>query len=87
MGLRVILLKKISTSGKDVVLVIDVKGAKQVKGKYPDSVSIFILPPSIEELKKRLKNRGTESEEEIKKRIEIASWEEKAGSKITTIML
>lgn len=69
-------VEKNLTSGKDVVLVIDVKGAKRVKEKYPDSVSIFILPPSMEELKKRLQNRGTESEEEIEKRIEIADWEE-----------
>jgi guanylate kinase len=63
--------------GKDIVLTVDVKGAKQVKEKYPDSVSIFILPPSIKELEKRLKDRETESEEEIEKRMEIASWEKK----------
>ncbi len=70
-------VEKNLTFGKDVVLVIDVKGAKRVKEKYPDSVFIFILPPSMEELKRRLQDRGTESEEEIEKRIEIADWEEK----------
>lgn len=64
------------SSGKDVLLTIDVKGAKQVREKYPDSVSVFIHPPSMEELKKRLKDRKTESEEEIEKRMEIASWEQ-----------
>lgn len=64
------------SSGKDVVLVIDVKGAKQVREKCKDCVSIFILPPSIEELKQRLINRETETEEEIAKRMEIVSWEQ-----------
>ncbi len=68
--------KKLSC-GKNVVLVIDVKGAKHVKEKCPDSISIFFVAPSIEELKQRLENRGTETEEEIQKRIEIATWEEK----------
>ena len=70
-------VQKNLSSGKDVLLVIDVKGAKQVKEKYPETVSFFFTAPSLEELKKRLQNRGTESDEEISKRIEIASWEEK----------
>lgn len=61
--------------GKEVVLEIDVAGAMQVKKLVPDSVLIFILPPSKEALYERLKGRGTETEEVIKKRIETANKE------------
>ncbi len=63
------------SAGKDIILSIDVKGAKNVMGLYPESVSIFILPPSQEVLKERLENRATDTEEEIKKRLEEASRE------------
>ena len=69
-------VKKTLEAGKDVILIIDVKGAKQVKEKYPGSISIFLLPPSVEELKKRLRNRETEGEEETERRLGIASWEQ-----------
>lgn len=58
--------------GKTVILKIEVQGAASIKKLYPDSVSIFILPPSIEELEHRLRARGTENEEDVKKRLEIA---------------
>lgn len=61
--------------GKEVILEIDVKGAMQVKKKVPDAVLIFILPPTKETLYERLKGRGTETEEVIKKRIETANEE------------
>ena len=54
--------------GKDVILEIEMKGALQVKANYPKSVLIFVLPPSIAELKKRLASRGRESMEEIELR-------------------
>ncbi len=54
--------------GRDVILEIEMKGALQVKKSYPKSVLIFILPPSIPELKKRLVARGTETEEQIELR-------------------
>ena len=47
-------VKKLLASGKDVILAIDVKGATKIKKLCPDSIFIFILPPSLEELKKRL---------------------------------
>ena len=64
-----------------VLLEIEVEGAKQIKDKYPESLSIFILPPSKEELERRIRNRGTEKEEAINRRLsrstyEIASSEE-----------
>jgi guanylate kinase len=63
--------------GKDVILIIDVKGAKRIKEKYSDSISFFFRTPSVDELKKRLRKRGTETKESLARRIEIADWEEK----------
>jgi len=62
-------------SGKDVLLEIDIQGALKVKQQYPEGVFIFILPPSMEELKKRIINRGTESEESLIRRFESAYHE------------
>ena len=61
-----------TSSGISVILDIDVQGFKQVKQTSQDNVSIFILPPSLEELEQRLFNRGSESAESIKKRLENA---------------
>ena len=60
---------------RDVLLLIDVQGAKQVKATKPDAVFIFLAPPSKEELKKRLIRRGTESPAEIEKRYRVATRE------------
>lgn len=61
--------------GKIVILKIEVQGAQQIKNLYPDAVGIFILPPSMDELENRLRSRGTEDEEDIQKRLEIAKNE------------
>lgn len=61
--------------GNDVILEIEVQGAEQVMKKVPETLSIFILPPSLAELKKRLKNRGTDSEEVINRRVKEAEKE------------
>ena len=58
-----------------VLLEIEVEGAKQIKDKFPDSLSIFILPPSKEELEKRIRNRGTEKEEAINRRLSRSTYE------------
>lgn len=58
-----------------VVLIIEVEGAKNVKTRYPASLCVFIVPPSLEALRERLKNRGTESDEEIEERLAIAARE------------
>jgi guanylate kinase len=62
-------------SGKDVILDIDVQGARQVKSKMKDTRAIFILPPSFTELERRLKSRMLEPEEVIRRRLEIAKRE------------
>ena len=61
--------------GIDVILEIDVQGALQVKKSYPEGVFIFILPPSIEELKNRIKARGSETEETMARRLGTALQE------------
>ena len=58
-----------------VLLDIEPKGARQVKDTAPDAVLIFIMPPSMEELERRLRGRGDTSEEQIKLRMERAVWE------------
>ena len=58
-----------------VLLEIEVEGAKQIKDKFPDSLSIFILPPSKEELERRIRNRGTEKEESINRRLSRSNYE------------
>lgn len=62
-------------AGSDVVLEIEVQGGGQIKQKCPDCVSVFILPPSVGELEHRLRDRGTESEEAIQKRLQAARQE------------
>ena len=61
--------------GKDVLLLIDVQGAKQVKKMRPDAVFIFLTPPSKAELRRRLKKRGTDPWREITKRMRVATRE------------
>ncbi len=61
--------------GKTVILVIEVKGAANIKKIYPGSLSIFVMPPSEEILENRLRGRNTESEEDIIKRLNIAKSE------------
>lgn len=61
--------------GSDVVLEIDWQGAQQVRRLFPDAIGIFILPPSLEELGRRLFNRGQDSEEVIRRRLAAASAE------------
>ena len=58
-----------------VLLEIEVEGAKQIKEKFPEALSIFLLPPSKAELEKRIRNRGTEKEEAIYRRLSRANYE------------
>ncbi len=62
-------------SGHDMILEIDVNGAKQIREKMPDAVSIFIMPPSYRELERRLIGRGTDAMEIIEKRLSSALGE------------
>ena len=59
-------------SGLDVMLKIEVEGYLQIKKLFPDCVTIFVLPPSLEELERRLSSRGTESPEVVRQRLNRA---------------
>lgn len=63
------------SEGKDVILEIEMQGGLHVKEQFPDALLIFLTPPSVEELKQRLYGRGTETQEEIKKRLNHAEEE------------
>ena len=61
--------------GKDVILEIEVQGALQVKNKFPEGIFIFLLPPSLNELRERIVHRGTEDEQTILRRLGVAREE------------
>ena len=67
--------------GEDVLLEIDIQGALNVMAKKPDGVYIFLLPPSLDELRNRIKNRGTESPETFARRFQSAVTEIETGRK------
>lgn len=62
-------------AGKNVILEIEVQGAMKVRSHYPEGVYIFVLPPSMQELRKRLTERGTEAPEVVEERLGTAAWE------------
>lgn len=71
-GTRGDIVEEMRNKGKDVILEIEVQGAMNVMKKCPEAISIFILPPSVRELERRLRKRGTEKEEVIAERLEKA---------------
>lgn len=72
-------VERLLLAGKDVLFDIDVQGGRQVKRARPDALLVFLLPPSLEELQRRLRGRGTESEEQIRLRLKTAAEELRAG--------
>ena len=68
-------VEDVLASGKDCILEIDPQGALQVRKATKDAVLVFIAPPSLEELRRRLTGRGTESAEEVEKRLSCAESE------------
>ena len=75
-------LEESRRKGLDLVLEIDVQGAEQVKRKLPESVAIFILPPSRADLEKRLRGRGQDADDEIARRLSKAREEIVASEKL-----
>ncbi len=73
--------------GKDVILEIEVQGAMKIRETCPDAVFVFIMPPSVKELRRRLNKRGTETEEVIEKRVAQAVSEIKLADKYDYIMV
>jgi guanylate kinase len=80
-------LREAEAAGHDLLLDIDVQGAAQIKQKIPDAVSIFILPPGREQLEWRLRNRGQDSEEEIRRRLDTARREIEQYTKYDYILV
>jgi len=73
--------------GKDVLLCIDVKGAQAVKKMYPGACTIFIMPPSIEVLQHRLRERSTETQHHMAERLKIAQWEMEFAEKYDYVII
>ena len=65
--------------GKNVILDIEVQGARNIVNAFPDAVSVYIIPPTYEELERRLRGRGTETEEQIQGRLKTAMEEARAA--------
>ncbi len=74
-GTSAVFLDNCLIAGQDVLLDIDVQGAAKIIKRYPDSITIFIMPPSIEVLKERLQSRATDSKETIRLRLKNAEAE------------
>ena len=95
-------VQKLLSEGRDVLLEIDIQGALQIKKAYPDGIFVFVVPPSLEELRARLYNRGTDAADVIEKRLKAAGSElscasdydyiiindfaEKAASRVQTVL-
>jgi guanylate kinase len=62
-------------AGRDIVLEIDWQGAQQIRRAFPDAIGIFVLPPSMAELERRLRARGKDSDEAIRRRLAAAAEE------------
>ncbi len=81
-------IQRLWAMGKNVVFDVDVIGGLRIKSQYPDSsLSIFVKPPSIEELRRRLDKRGTETPENLEKRIERAKFELTLSDKFDVIIV
>ncbi len=83
-------LKKIQerlAEGQDILLEIDTQGALKVMEKCPEGVFIFLLPPSLEELERRIRGRGTETEESIIKRLGAARKEIDIGRRYAYVVM
>lgn len=80
-------VEEMRAKGLDVVLEIEVQGAMKVRHNCSDATLVFIMPPSVEELAKRLRGRGTESEEVVRKRLETSKAEVQTASAYDYIVL
>ena len=78
-GTKKSFVEKTLAKGQNLILEIEVQGARQVKEKMPDAITIFIMPPSLEDLEARLRGRKTEDEATIQKRLSAAAREIEAG--------
>ena len=72
---------------KDVIMCIDVKGARKAKKEYPESISVFIMPPSIQELENRLRRRKTDEEEQVAIRLRESKQEVAASDEYDFLVI
>ena len=86
-GTPIAQVKEKLKDGKKVLLEIELEGARQVKISCPEVFRVFIAPPSINELEKRIRGRGSENESEILKRLKIASEELKAKKEFDAVVI
>lgn len=80
-------VEKAIAAGKQMILEIDIQGARQVKKSLPNALLVFIAPPSLAELQKRLSGRGTESREEQKRRLATAEQEMAAQDEFEAVII
>ncbi len=80
-------VEKMLDEGINVMLEIEVQGGLQIMGKCPDCISVFIMPPSEEELERRLRGRGTEDEETILQRLNTAKTEMTFADKYNYVVI
>ena len=80
-------VEKMLDSGTNVLLEIEPQGALKVKTIFPEAVLLFVAPPSMAELKKRLVDRGRENEEQIKQRLDAAAWELNQAAKYNYVIV
>ncbi len=73
--------------GYDVIGVLDIRGALSVENIYPEAISIFLMPPSFEELERRIRTRGADSEEVINERLDMAKEEIKNSNKYDYVVI
>lgn len=72
---------------RDVILEIDIQGARQVKRHFPEGVFVFVVPPNLEELARRLQGRCTDSEEDIRLRLNLAGDEIKSATEYDYVIV
>ncbi|MFH1878397.1 MAG: guanylate kinase [Candidatus Omnitrophota bacterium] len=80
-------IEKALLSGEDIILSIDVKGARAVRKEFPNSISVFVMPPSIEELASRLRKRNTEGEKQLALRLDESKKEIEAADEFDYMII
>lgn len=80
-------VEEMLSKGRNVLLEIEPQGALKVKAAFPEAVLVFVAPPSLTELRKRLTERGRESEEQINERIAAAKWELEQAYKYSYVVV
>jgi guanylate kinase len=74
-------------AGAVVILEIELEGARQVRRRVPDALQVFLAPPSMDELERRLRTRGTETEEQIQRRLQVAEVEYEAREEFDEVVV